>query len=200
MATPNPDYSPAGQAINKSPVYLDGWETTLTAEWDGVSDLPVAAWIGLDTYLKSSDQTHAILTIETPSSAQPRYRQLLYLYSDGLTVTTEYYGNLATDAPPDGFLFPAGSRVYMSLSADDLQKVFNNRLAVLSYFVVNGQWVGLESYQTVFNPNGTVYQFPAVGSNTGLILLTYPKARGGQILLSATLLTLPGTWCTKTSW
>lgn len=197
MATPNAAYQPRWPAINQSPVYLDGWETTLTTEWDGNSALPVADWIGLDVFLKNNDAAHAMLTLETPASAPVRYRKMLQIYGDGDAVMADDYGNLATDAPPDEFLWPAGSRLYMSVSALDLQRVFNNQLTVMSYYVVDGHWEGVDSYSTVVNPDGTPYEFPPVGNNTGLILLTYWKAYGPRLLLSATLLSLPGTWCTS---
>ena len=199
MATPNPDYRKSIPSINGNPTYLDGWETVTTAEWDGGSVLQVDDWIGLDVILLSNDETYAVLTIETPATAPVTYRQMLVAQRMSGAVQIGFSQSMATDASPMDFRFPAGSRLYMSMSAEDLQLMFNNQLAVVPYGVVNGSWACLAPFPPrVVNPNGTSYVLPAVGSSTGLILLAFPAAGGKHIVLSATPLSLSGTWYKQT--
>lgn len=202
--TPNPDYYTYNEAVNTAPIYMDGWETTLTAEWDGYSALQLANWIGLDAKLKTNVRAHALLTLETPADAPNKYRTLVQVQADNGGTKLKFYSmeNLATDAPPADFLFPAGSRVYMSISAHDLQKVFNNPLRLLFYRVVNGQWSRLAFYNSVANPDGTPYTFPPVDDYTGLVLIAFEPNTGGLVVLSATRVKLgdwPVPWCTITS-
>ncbi|BAK76503.1 hypothetical protein NH8B_2117 [Pseudogulbenkiania sp. NH8B] len=199
MATPNPDYRKSVPSINGIPTYLDGWETVTTAEWDGGMALPVDDWIGLDAMLRSNADTYAVLTIETPATAPVTYRQILVVYSMSDMMQIGLSQNMATDAPPLDFRFPAGSRLYMSISAEDLQQLFNNQLTVVPYGVVNGSWACLAPFPPrVVNPDGTSYVLPAVGSRTGLILVAFPAAGGKHIALSATPLSLSGTWYKQT--
>lgn len=195
MSTPNPTYQPP-VVLNANQIYFDGWEVTLMYDWDMYHLASVDTWNGLDVVLHSNKKSYASLVIETPAGAETTYRASLKAvagYYEG-SVSLSYGGGLSTDAPPDVWTWPAGSRIYMPLSAYDMQYIVNHMPVVLACTVVDSQWAPLDGYQpTLVNADGTAYSMPDVGSNTGLLLTCYPSA-SGMIVLSEKTLTLAAGW------
>ncbi|MTD33680.1 hypothetical protein GKE73_13525 [Paludibacterium sp. dN 18-1] len=68
MATvlPNDAYTPMIPAISGRSIYMDGWETTLAADWtpNGMNSPVLTDWIGLDNQLKTRSGTSAEVVIE----------------------------------------------------------------------------------------------------------------------------------------
>jgi hypothetical protein len=121
---PNP-----GQAV-----YLDGWETTLTAEWVGTGTPQLANWINLDTILLQFPNSYANLVFEWAVDGVT-YRQAGVAYAMDGHVYAEKVQRDATNAvsfDDTGKPIPNGARVYIPLMAGDIQFLVK-RTTALSY-------------------------------------------------------------------
>ena len=176
MPTPNLNYYPMVEPLPGGTAFLDGWETTLAADWNGNEPPAMTDWINLDTVLI---QWKAMATVVMEwTSDSKTYRQMVALFpSQGVIRGGMIPGGMANDVPPvsdTGFtVIPAGARVYMPLLARDIQLLVNHAPLTLSYIAQNGEWKAVFSGMfPLRQPTGQQYTLPAIGDGeTGLILL-----------------------------
>lgn len=200
MSTPNPSFSPEVEAINGNPIYFDGWETTLSADWDGSGTPPLTDWITLDTALQARIDSSACIAIEWTDDAGQTFRRKFVVYWDNSyrdCVTSNPLPDMATSSQTPWSSMPAGSRVYMPVFSADLQWLINTAPTCFPYVVSNGKWIPLLRYSPSFvNPDSSPFIFPVIDDTTtatALILLCY-MARYNFVVLQCTLLTGEMQW------
>ncbi|MTD33939.1 hypothetical protein GKE73_15955 [Paludibacterium sp. dN 18-1] len=164
MATvlPNDAYSPLTHAISGRSIYLDGWETTLAADWtpNGMSSPVLTDWIGLDTQLKMLSGTTATVVIEWDSEDGTTYRRPFSLYAAGDVIRWGDMPDMATGAVSDASMtIPSGSRVYLPLMAADMQLLANRSPECITYVINNGTWACIGGFSPyMMNPDGSGFQ------------------------------------------
>lgn len=196
MAQPNNNYWPDFIPMAGRNVYLDGWETTLSADWNGEGWPPLVDWIGLDSILITVPAVIAKIVIEWVDSGNT-YRRLYKLYKNSDGNRSRAISDMATCADSSSGVMPAGARVYIPMLASDMQIFENFGQLVLPYFLQNGLFENIfPIWPELIMPDGSYYQFPDASSNplvTGLLISVF-RLGSNYIVMSEVRLTLPGGW------
>lgn len=188
MAIPNSNYYPSVAPNPGQAVYLDGWETTLAAEWSGTGVPQFESWINLDTVLLQFPNSFANIVLEWAVDGVT-YRQPAVVYAtDGRVYGEKVDSGMATNAPSTDSVsaaMPKGARVYMPLMAADIQFLVNFSPVLLPYTVQDNAWVSATTYHfnKPYGPNGRRYVFPnIVDGDKGLVLLCVFTSRGYVVI------------------
>lgn len=191
MSTPNPNFSPEVEAINGQPIYFDGWETTLSADWDGTGVPPLADWITLDTALLNRQYSSAYIAVEWIDGGKTFRRKFILYCPRAGRIASGRLPDMATSAQTPWTSMPAGSRVYMPVFSADLQKLMNTAPTCFPYVVNGDQWAPVLGWSpTIKNADGSAFTFPVIDDTTtatSLVLLCY-RTGFFYVVLQSTLL------------
>ncbi|WP_119313228.1 hypothetical protein [Aquitalea magnusonii] len=199
MATPNSDYYPRVAPNPGQAVYLDGWETTLTAEWVGTGTPQLANWINLDTILLQFPNSYANLVFEWVVDGVT-YRQPGVAYAMEGHVYAEKVGRgMATNAvsfDDASKPIPNGARVYLPLMAEDIQFLVNFSPVLLPYKVQDNAWVSATThyFQAPYSPNGVRYVFPEIAEGDKALVLLCAFTSRGYVVIQEQKLTGELNW------